>query len=229
MYTDCTDVGLSGHLLIDGYWEMWVTEAMARVIKPGMVVADIGANLGYYTLLMGELVGSTGWVHAFEPNPPIAEHLRRNVGMNSAHRRTTVHQIALADRNGEAEMFVPVGQPKNATIMTGARADTIAVPLRRLDSFENLDRLDAIKIDVEGAEEAVWRGMEGILGGNRSLTIILEFAADRCVDPGRFIDDMLDRNFSLSLIGHDGRIVALDKTALLALPGNQDQMLLLER
>jgi FkbM family methyltransferase len=229
MYVDSTDVGLSGHLLLDGYWEMWVTEAMARLIKPGMVVADIGANPGYYTVLMGELVGSTGWVHAFEPNPPIVERLRRNVSINGGYRRTTIHQIALGERNGEAEMFVPVSEPKNARIVTGPRDGSIAVPICRLDSLEGLDRLDVIKVDVEGAEEGLWRGMDGILNANRSLTIFLEFTADRYADAGRFVDDILARNFSLSLIGHDGRIVALDKTRLLALPRNQDQMLLLER
>lgn len=230
MYVDSQDVGLSSHLMIDGYWEMWVTETMARLIKPGMVVADIGANLGYFTLMMGDLVGPAGWVHAFEPNPPIVERLRHSVSINEGYQRTTVHQVALADHDGEAHMFVPTSEPKNASLVTHPDpACTIPVPVRRLDSLEGMDRLDFIKIDVEGAEEALWRGMDRLLGSDRPLTILLEFAAVRYADPERFIDDILRRKFSLSLIQFDGRATTLDKAALLSLPRDQDQMLLLQR
>jgi FkbM family methyltransferase len=230
MYVDCNDVGLSGHLLIDGYWEMWVTETLARLVKPGMVVADIGANLGYYTLMMGDLVGETGWVHAVEPNPPIAERLRHSVSVNPGYQRTTVHQLALSDHDGEAQLFVPASEPKNASLLADtSHGGAVSVPLRRLDSLAGLERLDVIKIDVEGAEEALWRGMTGILDANRPLSIILEFAAERCVDPGAFIDDMLARNFSISLIRDDGALEPLDKASLLALPRGRDRMLLLQR
>jgi hypothetical protein len=84
MFVDSEDVGLSAHLLMDGYWEMWATEVMAQLIKPGMVVADVGANLGYYTVLMGELVGETGAVHAFEPNPAMTRSPRRRSGWRNA-------------------------------------------------------------------------------------------------------------------------------------------------
>jgi len=230
MFVDSEDVGLSACLLMDGYWEMWVTEAMARFIKPGMVVADVGANLGYFTLLMGELVGPAGWVHAFEPNPAVAELLRRSVNMNIGQRRTTVHEVGLSDNEGEAILCVPRLEPKNATFAArheGGR--DIPVQLRRLDSFVELDNLDFIKIDVEGHEEATWRGMDGLLKRVRPLTILLEFAADRYQDPGGFIDLILSYGFSVSLLAHNLRLVALDKPGLLALAGNEDQMLLLRR
>jgi FkbM family methyltransferase len=230
MFVDSDDVGLSAHLLMDGYWEMWVTEAMVQLVKPGMVVADVGANLGYFAVLMGELVGPTGWVHAFEPNPAIAERLRRSVNSNFGQRCTTVHQVGLSDHDGEATLSVPPLEPKNATL--AARHDggaDITIPIRRLDSFPELDKVDFIKIDVEGHEEAVWRGMEGLLARGRPLTILLEFTADRYHDAGGFIDLILSHGFSLSLLSHDDRLAALDKEGLLALPRGQDQMLLLQR
>jgi len=230
MFVDSEDVGLSAHLLMDGYWEMWATEIMARIIKPGMVVADVGANLGYFTVLMGESVGETGSVHAFEPNPAMAELLRRSVNMNIGQRRTTVHEVGLSDHEGEAILCVPPGEPKNATFAARyAGGAEISVPLRRMDSFAELDTVDFIKIDVEGVEEATWRGMEGILKQERPLTVLLEFTADRYRDPAAFVDVLLSDGFSPYLLGHDHSLTALDKATLLALARDQDQMLLLRR
>ncbi len=230
MFVDSEDVGLSASLLMDGYWEMWATEAMARFIKPGMVVADVGANLGYFTLLMGELVGPTGWVHAFEPNPAVAKLLRRSVNMNIGQRRTTVHEVGLSDHEGEAILCVPHGEPKNATFAARHEGGAnVPVQLRRLDSLAELESLDFIKIDVEGAEEATWRGMHGILKRGRPLTILLEFTADRYQDASEFVDLVLSYDFSISLLAHDDRLEPLDKQSLLALPRDQDQMLLLRR
>jgi FkbM family methyltransferase len=229
IYLDTADVGHSGHLLLDGHWEMAVTETLARLVKPGMVVADVGANLGYYTLTMGELVGESGWVHAFEPNPPIAERLRRSVSINTGYNRTTVHPLALSDHDGEAALYVPPAEPKNATLGAGAGDGWVTVPVRRLDSLPGLERLDLIKIDVEGAEEALWRGLDGLLRAGRALTILLEFAAARCADPDAFVDSILAAGFTISLIRQDGGLDPLGKTALLALPRTGDRMLLLQR
>jgi FkbM family methyltransferase len=230
MFVDSEDVGLSVHLLMDGYWEMWTTEAMARLVKPGMIVADIGANLGYFTLLLGELVGPTGWVHAFEPNPAIATLLRRSVNINGGQTHTTVHEVALIDHEGEAVLRVPHLEPKNATLTNPHEsAENVPVQVRRLDSYPELHSLDFIKIDVEGAEEATWRGMHDLLKSGRPLTILLEFQAIRYQDPGGFIDLMLSDGFSLSLVAQDNRVVALDKQSLLALAANEDQLLLLQR
>ena len=62
MYLDTTDTGFASHLLLDGFWEMWLTVFFARQVKPGMTVIDVGANYGYYTLLFGALVGPEGRV-----------------------------------------------------------------------------------------------------------------------------------------------------------------------
>lgn len=212
-FVDGRDKGLSSHLLIDGFWEMWVTEAIARLVRPGMVVADVGANLGYYSVLMGDLVGPTGWVHAFEPNPPTALLLRQNVAMNTAHRRTTVHEIALTDFDGSAILYAPPFEPKNASITgTENKAGTVSVAARRLDSIEGIDRLDFLKIDAEGAEQAIWRGMGRYLEDDRAPTILLEYAGDRLSDAGGFIDEIIGRGFSMSLIRPDGRTIPIQQS-----------------
>ena len=76
MYVDCNDVGLAPHLMLDGYWEMHVTEAILRFVRSGMTVVDVGANQGYFTMLLADLVGPNGRVFAAEPNTHMMTLLR---------------------------------------------------------------------------------------------------------------------------------------------------------
>ena len=76
MYLDTRDVGFAQHIIMDGYWEYWVTQFMIEVVKPGFRVVDIGANFGYYTNLLSDLVGPDGCCLAIEPNPNTLAKLR---------------------------------------------------------------------------------------------------------------------------------------------------------
>jgi FkbM family methyltransferase len=230
MVVDAGDLGLSAHLLLDGFWEMWLTEAMTRHVRPGMIVADVGANLGYYTLLLGELVGAAGRVHAFEPNPALARRLRASLALNKTGARTTLHDVALGDADGEAALVVPAGDPKNgALVAAGSRADARSVAVRRMDALPDLAEVDLIKIDVEGAEEAVWRGMSGILARPRPLAIFLEFNPSRYADPRGFLAAIERNRFRVDLLELSGEEVPLARAGLWDRPGNEDQMLLLRR
>lgn len=230
MYVDTTDLGLSSHLLTEGYWEMWHTEAMIDLVKPGMTAIDIGANLGYFTMLMAELVGPNGRVHAFEPNPMIAERLRKSLYVNGMTARTTVHEMALADRAGEIGLFIPPDDPKNGRLVRLQNpAATIRVPQERFDAMPDLLEADYIKIDVEGAEEKVWRGMSALLESGRALTIVLEFVAQRYKDPDAFIGEIERHGFSLAVIDEDQGLLPLDRAGLLARPADEDQLIVLRR
>lgn len=230
MYLDSRDVGMSGNLLLDGFWEMWLTEAMARIVRPGMTVADVGANLGYFTLLMADLVGEHGHVHAFEPNGALAARLRDSVSINVAVGRTTVHEVALSDGDGGGDIVIPKGEPKNGTLVaTGTWPGALPVATMRMDALAALGDVDVVKIDVEGAEEAVWRGMAGIFARGRPMTIFLEFASIRYPDAAGFLAEIAAHGFSLAVIELSGEWRTIDAATLLARPGTIDQMLLLRR
>ncbi len=237
LFVDTTDISLSTHLMMDGFWEMWTTEAMLQFVRPGHVCVDAGANLGYFSLIMAELTGGGGQVHAFEPNPRLASLLARSLDINGFGGRSRIHRLALADRAGEASFKVPTGEPMNGYVAGDEDHDGEApyiddsreyrVPLARLDSLGIMP--DFIKIDVEGAEEALWRGMAGILAARRPLTVLIEFVADRYGDPERFVADILRHGFALSRLTYDDGVVPWSLAQLLETPGGDEQMLVLVR
>lgn len=233
MLVDTNDFGLSSHLMLDGYWEMWVTEAICAKVHKGMVVADIGANLGYFTLLLADLVGREGFVHAFEPNPLIAWRLRKSMEMNGFSARTAVHEVALSASEEEfVQLVVPAGEPKNAHLSAATdlgSATAVNVATRRLDSGPDWNAIEFSKIDVEGAEELVWAGARGLLDGGTLRTVVLEFAADRYSDPGAFVDALVAPGFTLQWIDPHSGILPLTREDLLARDGSKDVMLVLER
>lgn len=236
MIVDTNDVGLSSHLLLDGYWEMWLTELLATLVRPGMTVVDVGANLGYFSLLMADLVGPGGQVHAFEPNADLARRMAQSLAINGFDAVATVHEQALADAETDVLLVVPADEPKNGHLLPAdhpasadAATETRLMRTRRLDSYPALRDADLIKIDADTSEQAIWHGMAGILAAGRPLTIVLEFARARYADPGAFVDRILADGFSLAEITLERGVQPTTRAAILAAPPSEDVMLLLVR
>jgi len=194
LYVDSRDSGLSAHLLLDGFWEMGLTMHMARTVRAGMTAIDVGANFGYYTILLGALVGEAGHVFAVEPAPATAAMLRRSVELNGFQKYTTVVEAAAGA--GEATdrlLHVPPREPKNAQLVSTADVVDSAggtvhrVAEIRLDALlAEQRRVDFVKIDAEGAEEAVVAGALAALRRDRPA-LVLEFNAARARDPDRLL------------------------------------------
>jgi FkbM family methyltransferase len=236
LFVDTFDVGLSTHLLLDGYWEMWLTEALAEAVRPGMTVVDVGANLGYFTLLMADLVGPGGHVCAFEPNRPIAERLRKSVDVNGFADRVRICEDALADQDGvPAVLVVPASEPKNAhvvgcaTPLDASAPGLLPITTRRFDSFPELLDATVIKIDADTSEEAIWRGLRGRLLRPGPLTIFLEFAPARYADPCAFLTEILAAGFDLRLLTLEAGIRRVSRGEVLAGSPVADRQLVLVR
>lgn len=235
MLVDTSDHGHSLHLLLDGFWEMDVTEAMRAVLRPGMHAVDVGANIGYYTLLMARLVGEGGRVHAFEPNPAAAARLRRNLEMNGIAHRAAVYEAPLADADGqEVALVVPEGDPKNAslvptTVEVGPDRVRHVVRTRRLDALLGDAPVDFVKIDAEGAEQAVWQGMRGILDRRAKLTVFLEFLTKRYTDPAGFLAELRQEGFALARVDPERGVVPTAPDEVLELGRTRDVILFLSR
>lgn len=229
-YVDTRDIGLASHLMLDGFWEMWNTEALLTEVHPGMTAIDVGAHCGYFSAVLADIVGPQGRVLSFEPNPRMAELLGQTMAVNGFDDRFALQRVALGAAAGLAGLVVPDGEPKNAHIVPlASRADAQTIELRRLDSYPEALAADFIKIDAEGAEEQIWRGMRGILDNGRPLKILLEFTPGRYADAGAFLDEILSSGFTLRLIDLADGILPIAREAVLSAPATEDQMLLLTR
>jgi len=148
--------GSSNHGCWLGSYEAAKQRKAVELVRPGMVCWDVGANVGFYTLLFAELVGPQGKVFAFEPLGRNVDLLRRHVEING-YRNVRIFPCALADFDGEVS-FDPGPNPSIGRI---APSGPLRVPCARADTLlatGEVEAPDVIKIDVEGAEAAVLRG-----------------------------------------------------------------------
>lgn len=232
MFVDARDISLAPHLMVDGAWEMWVTEAVAALLRPGMIAADVGANLGYFTMIMADICRG-GHVHAFEPNPRMAGLLWRNMLINGFERRTTLHADALGDEDGRlAHLVVPEMQQGGAHLVDAAGVgDRASLPLalRRLDGIPGARDAELVKVDAEGSEQAIWRGMAGMIAGTRLHTVLLEFAPVRTPDPAAFLAEIEAAGFSLGYVHESRGMVSATREDLLGSHPHEERMLLLRR
>jgi FkbM family methyltransferase len=220
MFLDSRDVGFAPHIIMDGFWEYWITQFIAARMKDGAVVLDVGANFGYYTLLMSDLIGPSGKCIAFEPNPGVAAKLRKTIAINGFESRATIHEVALgSESNGETAFLIPRGEPKNARVLndqgrrTDATGHVITVQRANADTIcADLQRLDFVKIDAEGAEANIIDGMT-VLIARFKPDILLEFNAGREYDSRALVSRLSDVYGPPSYVDYDGQLqpVTLDQ------------------
>ncbi|MFC7475292.1 FkbM family methyltransferase [Dankookia sp. GCM10030260] len=233
MFVDTRDRGLGSHLLLDGYWEIWLTRLIARAVRPGMACVDVGANLGYYALLMADLAGPRGRVLAIEPNPAVARLLQASLDVNGYGPRAEVMAVALGDgSDGTGFLAIPHNEPKNAALVAGAAAGHFAahaavveVPVLAFDSLaEAWPRIDLVKIDAEGAEDAILRGMAAMLRRDRPL-LILEFNHARPYDGAAVLAELLGIYGAVHRLDSAHGVLPSSIAAVLAATDGEDQLL----
>jgi FkbM family methyltransferase len=171
-----SDVGISKELLVYGVHEPAATAIMARLLRPGMTVLDVGANIGYYVLLEHRAVGPTGCVVAIEPAPRNAALLRENIALN-ALARVQVLDAAIGDRDGPGVLHISSKSNWNSMLpIDGSSEGTVDVQMLRLDTVVErlgLERIDLVRMDLEGYETTVFRGMAETLRRFRP-TLVME-------------------------------------------------------
>ncbi|HEY4441812.1 MAG TPA: FkbM family methyltransferase, partial [Candidatus Elarobacter sp.] len=142
-----------------GTLEPGLVAAFRSVLRPGMSVVDVGANLGVYSLHALAGIALEGRVIAFEPVPRTYEALRRNLKLNGFAESNVVvtHSKAVSDRTGIATIYYEVGNSGHSTLYqkSNVAAQAMTVETVRLDDAIPDHRVDVIKIDVEGAEPVV--------------------------------------------------------------------------
>ena len=163
MYLSLDDVGVSKTLAVFGKHEPISTELFRQEIKEGMCVVDIGANIGYYALQEARLVGETGRVIAIEPVPDNFARLKRNVERNG-YRNVQLHHAAIGDENGTAKIYISRESNWSSLIPRGMHTKSADVQLWTLDTLlKDEPRVDYVRMDVEGYEVQLIKGMRGIM------------------------------------------------------------------
>jgi FkbM family methyltransferase len=232
MFVDATDLGFTPHLCLDGYWESWVTLAVARALTSGCFCLDIGANHGYYSLLLAEAARENGRLLACEPNPRLSRLLHNTLEVNGIGPWARLVPQAITDVPGHTvQLVLPAFHSLNSTICREGSAGEEVIPVKTTtvdDLTADWPRVDFIKIDAEGAEELIWRGMHRTVCRCPELCVVMEFRADRYADPTRFLEEIETAGFPLRAIGADSQLRALSPASAVANPAN-DIMLFLRR
>ena len=220
MYVDVRDAGIAAHLIMDGIWVPWISQFMAKIIQPGFICIDVGANVGFFSLLMSELCDTreNGFVVAVEPNSLMCDLLRLSESVHT--RRFKVIEKAIANCTGEATLTVPGNSFGGATIKPNALAPgwtQVNVATTTLDALAlelELPKVDVIKIDVEGEEPAVFEGMENILATNPNIQIITEYTPSVYYEKAESFTEYLIDRFHIHVIQGNAIAERMDEGAV---------------
>lgn len=226
LFVDMRDSGEAHEIILNGRYSPYETEVFRSLIKPGMKIADIGAHIGYFTLLAADAVGPTGRVYAFEPDPKNFDLLSRTVLENRFGNVVLEHK-ALSDKNGKRTLFrdrFNLGNMSFAehNIPRGASHGSVTVATTTLDGYFSGLPLDIIKIDVQGAEGMVFEyGTETL---NKVRFVLTEFwpfgLRNVGTNPRALLQIFIRAGFSFSVLNEGARTLKR-KTA--------DELLLLSR
>lgn len=149
-------------ILFSGDFDPKISWVCSRVLRPGDVALDVGANLGAVTAVMSKCVGPKGQVHSFEPNPVMHRRLQASLERNH-WSNVIIHPVALGAIKGRATLRIPAGNAGSASLALSetAAVDSVEVDLMTLSGVPHLssvDRIRLVKLDVEGWEPEVLRG-----------------------------------------------------------------------
>jgi FkbM family methyltransferase len=215
-----TEVGLMSYIIRHSVeaLEPGIRAVLEARLRAGATAVDIGANIGLHALTMARIVGPNGRVVCVEPLPHIASTLERTLRLNGFGERTQVICSAVTDSAGEATLHRAAHSTKSSLFPISEASDSITVRTISLDDqFAPGEHVDFVKIDAEGAEPLVYKGMSRIIRENPEIELILEWSASHFVrskqSPGSFWELIRYDGFKPQLIDDQqpGRLVALQE------------------
>jgi FkbM family methyltransferase len=242
LFMSASDLSLTPEVVHDGNYDEGFTRFLARTLRPGDVAFDIGANVGLFTLLMARLVGASGHVVAYEAAPHNVELLRDNVAMNYYTGWVDVVPKAAAASEGTLQFYATTRFRGNGSTIPHDDGyaqefwvdgqQTLSVPSECLDvHLGRFDKINFVKIDVEGGEEQVFAGMESLLSTGSIERVCFELLRSRMAGDWEPMIERLWRlsaaGWTTSVIHPNGNRVLVDVETLVR--GGSFQQVLLER
>lgn len=232
IYVDTRSVDIGSHLMFGGRWESNYTAAFERLLKPGNIVLDIGANHGVYALLAAARVAPNGHVYAFEASQGFCELISASISVNGLGRLITLEHRAVADRAFETTLKTDVQMSGGGHLVAEGHAEPGATSAHGIESqtvqcialdeyfADPAQRIDVIKMDIEGAEGLALKGMENLIGRSPRLKIMMEFCPlmlSRFSYNAEFIIEFFkSREFMCWTINADGSLAPARWESLLA-------------
>jgi len=181
----------SGWSPIVGRWEPEAHALFIRVVNPGDVVYDLGANNGIHSLLFSKLVGTAGKVFAFEPLEKNCKEITTNYEVNNI-RNLEVVNVAVGEKKGSMNFFLGLHDKQGSLVGIGRESGKkIDVPIITIDDFitEGNAPPDFIKIDIEGAESLALNGFAHLIDSIRPLLFIELHTPEQDTLVGRFLQE----------------------------------------
>jgi len=207
MFLDPKD---SLQLSLNGIYGEFETEIIKNEIKPNDVVVDIGAHIGYFTLLLAMLVGPTGKVFSFEPESKNFKLLKKNIEINN-YSNVIAECKAVSDKNKKCTLYTfetssganRLSKPDDDSKVKSIEVDSVSLD----EYFKNSEfakKIKFIKIDVEGAELLILKSMKSILHENNDVKLLLEFNPEYLLktgcDPSDFFKIVHSENFKIFFV-----------------------------
>lgn len=199
------DISLTPHILMDGYWEKWITNVFIDHIKTGMTVLDVGSNVGYYSLLAASIVGKKGKVIAFEANKYLCDIIYSNFSINGYLDFSQIKNVAVYSESTKLPFTILDKHLGSSSLwmtedMANMHCDHAHVVEVQAEPIDNIipagNRVDFIKIDAEGAKMHILTGSQRVINENREICILMEYHPNNIAMSGTSIDDIINKIFS---------------------------------
>ncbi len=187
-------------------FEKFETRVMENNIKKGEVVIDCGANIGYYSLLFSKLVGESGKVFAFEPDPTNFSLLQKNLKVNNITNVTALN-LAVSDKKCEGILFLDKYYAGHHRMYSEGKNDKGKIKINRVkldDYFKGKEKIDFIKMDIEGSEGKAINGALNLIHKNKNIKLVLEYfpeALKSCgTEPKELLKILSEQGFKIKEI-----------------------------
>lgn len=191
-------------------------------VKEGDVVLDVGGHIGFYTLVFSKLVGETGKVYTFEPNPDNFAILKKNIEVNNIKNVILVNK-ALSDKEGKLKLYLNKDNSGGHSLyQQNASNDFVEVDVLKLDNYfrGSIKKIDFIKMDAEGSEGHIFQGASKLIKKNPKIKILTEFSPIYLENSGfgkvNFLKMLKNLNFNiLNIDMKEEKLVLTDARELL--------------
>ena len=209
------DTSIKKHIYFQGYFEWAETNFIRSALRPGQVFVDVGANIGWHTLVAANRVGPSGFVHAFEPVSKTFDELQGNVALNK-FENVSLRQIGLSDVDGEIEIYGNKEDDSGGNTMFGGPDHSLieVIRTRRGDDMLSelgIEKVHLLKVDVEGAEMHVLRGLGRFFDEGRIEAMMLEINAPHLraagTSPQAVLDFVQGKGFLVNDIKNPGQTI----------------------